>query len=221
MQRKLLNGRYTNAGLASMAGSVGSGVEKAGQGMVNLGGARVQQAKDEAAKKEKQALRGVTAKYNKAVNPSLAGEIGDENLGMIKLSSPQEPKNVVLKEGEALYSNDGKQLIKLDKETTKKVKSKMVDNEDNVHLIFEDGSTKNTNVKSKDYWKSKGGSGGSGSSKKVPPGYVYSGNFNISDDLDYELAVGGAYFTDDKTGVRYVNVNKLNALKNLGDIEIE
>ncbi|MGE4396081.1 MAG: hypothetical protein AB7D34_01355, partial [Sulfurimonas sp.] len=59
------------------------------------------------------------------------------------------------------------------------------------------------------------------SGDKVPDGYKFAGEFSIDDELDYELAQSGAYFTDDKSGKRYVNVDKYRKLIDLGNTEVK
>lgn len=223
-ERRLINGRSSNAGLVALTGAAGRGFADAGKSIANLGlniskndrqDKMLEDARTEAYKN-----RDATASYNATVNPEVAKTMTKEQLGRVKLTAPIAKDGYTLKEGEARYNANGTQIVKLDKAAPKSKTSKTVtDANDMIHVVMNDGTTKPTNLKSKDYWK-KGK--GSGSSKKndIPENYVFAGEFDINDELDYELATSGAYYTD-KSGKRYVNQTKYNRLINLGNTEIK
>lgn len=228
----------SNAGLARLSGGVGFGFERAGNQMVNLGNSYVKQenydASITAAEKEKKANIAANAAHNMIVNPKQstafkAGYDGDgdvnEALGRVKLSAPAAKEGFTLKNGEARFNADGKQLVKLDKPAApKETKKTITDDNDFVHVVFDDGSTKNTGVKSKDYWQSKGG-GGSGTKGKIPNGYVLSKdlptNIMTNEDLYDGLSEVGALLPDKTTGHMYVNKAKYDRYMKLRNTDIK
>ncbi|MGE4396045.1 MAG: hypothetical protein AB7D34_01170 [Sulfurimonas sp.] len=217
----------SNAGLAQLAGAAGFGFEKAGKQMVDLGGEFVKQENYDAAlaaaEKEKIAKSNALNVKNSIVNPDAVKKINDKYgvespeaknaLGLVDLGAPAEKKNITLKEGERVYSPDGKQIIDFPKSPeAKKVSKTIVDPDNKVHIVFTDGTTQPTGLSSKDWNKS---------GDKAPDGYKFAGEFSIDDELDYELIKAGAYFTDDKSGKTYVNVDKYRRLIDLGNTEVK
>lgn len=216
--RRLLTNNISNAGLARLAGGVGMGVERAGRQIFNLGNAYDAQdtrdAKIRADKTQHAADIAANAKLNSLVNPKLAKEFGSDGLGLVKLSAPKE--GFTLSEGQAYYDPNGKQIVKLDKSVKEPKITQKVGEDGYFYNVDSKGVFHKTDVKAKDYNKSSKKSGAN-----VPNGYVFAGEFNIDDNLDYELAKSGAYFTDDKSGKRYVNKTKYDRLIKLGNTQIQ
>ena len=225
MRRGLLNTNF-NAGLVNLAGAGGAGFAKAGAALSGYGDDKIKAAEKLAADKEKAAMLGANAKYNTIVNPDAANlfvskydtpEKGNEALGLVKLSTPEKKEGYTLGEGQTRFDANGNKISSNPKTTDPvKVSKTVVDSNDFVHLVYADGSTKKTGIKSKDWQKSGRGSNKDG----VPDDYEFAGKYNISDELDYELATSGAYMTD-KNGVRYVNKAKYKNLIDLGNTEVK
>jgi len=225
MRRRGLLNSVNNAGIVALSGAAGRGFAQAGRDITGLGNRisaddryaaklkadeKLRLANEEAAKKQRDAASSALRAKNYAANPHMAelinkqyGITGDlahdptaptlanANLGLVDLGTPKEPAK-------------------------RKVKSKFTDNNDYLNIIYDDGTIVNTKRKRKNYQTSQN----KRTVKGVPDGYVFAGNFNIGDDLNDELATSGAYYTD-KSGIRYVNVNKYNNLKKLGDTKIK
>ena len=232
--RTLLRGRR-DAGLARLAGGVGQGFERAGMQLASLGNtyqkqdnyddeAKIKAADKTAANKEKKAMISANATNNAIVNPERAtafkaaykgeGDAGDA-LGRVTLAAPVSKGHKVV--NNRLINLDTGEVQNYSDPKSKKVSKTIVDDQNKVHILYSDGSREATNLTSKDWSASKGNKSG----VKVPEGYKFAGEFDVDDTLDYELAVSGAYFTDEKSGKRYVNVAKYNRLMNLGNTEIK
>lgn len=217
--RRLLTNNISNAGLARLAGGVGMGVERAGRQIFNLGNAYDTQdardAKIRADKTQHAADIAANAKLNSLVNPKLAKEFGSDGLGLVKLSAPKVKKGFTLSEGQAYYNPKGKQIVKLDKSVKEPKITQKVGEDGYFYNVDSKGVFHKTDVKAKDYNKSSKKSGAN-----VPNGYVFAGELNIDDNLQYELGKDGAYFTD-KSGKNYVNKAKYDRLIKLGNTQIQ
>ena len=234
----------TNAGLAQLTGAAGYGVARAGNAMVNLGTQWDQQdtrdANTAAAQKERKAMQSATRAKNYAANPSMVqkinkqyGVVGDlandptaptvanAAMGRVDLGTPKAKEGFTLKSGEARYDADGKELVKLSKPAaTKETKKTVVDKDDFVHVVFKDGTTKNTNIKSKDYWKGKGGSSKDNPFYGYVPAASLDENILANDDLHYDLEKAGI-LKRDKNEMLYVNKAEYERFKTLGLIDIK
>lgn len=237
--RPLLRSAPNNAGLVQLSGALGTGISRAGQQIVNLGNTWDKQGTRDAAiaaaNKEKLAKQEAQRALNYAQNPDMVKKINDQygikgdlandpsaptlanaDLGRVDLGAPKEKKGFTLKEGESYYNADGKQIISLPKEKKPQKVTQKVGEDGYYYNVQPDGTFIKTSIKAPEYWKSSSNKG----KGDIPAGYKFAGEFNIDDDLDYDLAVAGAYMTD-KKGNRYVNVEKYNRFKKLGNTEIK
>lgn len=227
----------SNAGLAQLTGATGAGFEKAGNQMVNLGGSFIQQdnydnkilldekirtANEKAANDLKAATKSALIAKNSVFNPVATQAINDKfgvgsepannALGMVDLGKPIVEPNITVKEGDRIISPSGKQLYDFPKAAaTKEIKeTKPAADGGNDIIYYTDGSSERSKFKMKSDWNQ---SNGNKSGDKIPDNYKFAGEYNIDDTLDYRLAIAGAYFTDEKSGKRYVNVDKYKILQ--------
>ena len=170
-----------------------------------------------------QAAAKINAQYG--VKGSLASDPtaptkANAALGVLDLGTPKPREGYTLNEGEKRFDADGRLVSQNDRAPKKESNYKNIVADDGGILLLDTktGNVVPTEYKAKDYWSSRGGSG---SSKiDAPENYVYAGELNIDDNLSYDLAKVGAYYTD-KNGKQFINKEKYDRLMQLKQKDIQ
>lgn len=228
--RQLLNENF-NPGLVQLSGAFGAGISQAGNQIANLGTTINTQdmydAEKIAAEKEKVAMQDALRAKNYVFNPAAVARINQQygtndstvsdinapsmanaTLGRVDLGAPKAPAYKAV--GKSLVNLDTGKAIYTEPTEAKapKVTKTIVDNADNVHLVFDDGTTKPTGIKSKEW---------NVPTKKseMPSNFDRYSPTSANDSETYDLAVMGA-FQNDKHGDIFVDKNKLENYRKLG-----